>query len=156
MVLDNAWAGFHCTLFAYGQTGSGKSYSMVGFGKNEGIVPRVIKEMFSRVKANKDENLSYQVAFSMMEIYNEKVQDLMDSGDRPPSGLKVRQNKSDVYVDGLSKHPVDSYKAISKKMDTGYTNRSIGATKMNQTSSRAHTIISIEFKQITIEGKKKL
>ena len=61
--------------------------------------------------------------------------------------LKVRElKKGEVYVHGLSKHPVDSYKTIANKMEEGYTNRSIGATLMNQTSSRAHTIITIEFK----------
>ena len=79
----------------------------------------------------------------MLEIYNEKVQDLLvKSGGE---NLKVRENKGEVYVQGLSKHPVNSYQAIEKKMNEGYTSRSIGATLMNQTSSRAHTIITIEF-----------
>jgi len=72
------------------------------------------------------------------------------------SSLKVRENKGEIYVQGLSKHPVDSYEAIEKKMDEGYTSRSIGATLMNQTSSRAHTIITIEFKQILTEESRKL
>ena len=54
-VLDNAWSGYHCCLFAYGQTGSGKSYSMVGYGKNLGIVPMACNEIFRRIKNNKDE-----------------------------------------------------------------------------------------------------
>jgi hypothetical protein len=71
--------------------------------------------------------------------------------------LKIRElKKGEVYVQGLSKHPVDSYHAIASKMDEGYTNRSIGATLMNQTSSRAHTIITIEFKQVRIEGGRKV
>ena len=60
-----------------------------------------------------------------------------------------------VYVQDLSKHPVDSYEAIEAKMDEGYSNRSIGATLMNATSSRAHTIITIEFKQITFSDGRK-
>jgi len=59
-------------LFAYGQTGSGKSYSMVGFGTNKGIVPKVCDEIFNRINTNKD-TTKYEVEFSMMEIYNEKV-----------------------------------------------------------------------------------
>jgi Kinesin motor domain len=50
---------------------------------------------------------------------------------------------------------VDSYEAIEAKMDEGYRNRSIGSTLMNATSSRAHTIITIEFKSIQIVGDKK-
>lgn len=51
-VLNNAWEGYHCCLFAYGQTGSGKSYSMVGYGKNEGIVPMACNEIFRRIEQN--------------------------------------------------------------------------------------------------------
>lgn len=87
----------------------------------------------------------------MLEIYNEKIQDLLVSSSENPhkqmQGLKIREiKKGEVYVQGLSKHPVSSYQDIASKMDEGYTNRSIGATLMNQTSSRAHTIITIEFK----------
>jgi len=84
----------------------------------------------------------------MLEIYNEKVQDLLgDATKKPAGGLKVRESASGaVYVQGLSKFPVDSYEMINKKMEDGYNNRSIGSTLMNQTSSRAHTIITIEFK----------
>lgn len=148
-VLDNAWEGYHCCLFAYGQTGSGKSYSMVGYGKNKGIVPMATNEIFSRMAANTDPKIRYEVSFSMLEIYMEKVADLLvkDPNKRPQGGLKVREDKKrGVFVQGLSKVPVDSYQTISRKMDEGYTSRSIGATQMNQTSSRAHTIITIEFK----------
>jgi len=95
----------------------------------------------------------------MLEIYNEKVQDLLiaDHSKKPQGGLKVRESQTGaVYVQGLSKHPVDSYEMIAAKMDEGYESRSIGSTLMNQTSSRAHTIITIEFKQIyTEDGRKK-
>ena len=156
-VLDNAWQGYHCCLFAYGQTGSGKSYSMVGYGANKGIVPIACDEIFKRIAQNKDKNLEYQVQFSMLEIYNEKVQDLLiNSSQKPQGGLKVRESATGaVYVQGLSKHPVDSYEMIAQKTDEGYNNRSIGSTLMNQTSSRAHTIITIEFKQIIQEESRK-
>ena len=69
----------------------------------------------------------------MLEIYNEKVQDLLitDPKLKPSGGLKVRETPSGaVYVQGLSKHPVDSYEMIQRKMDEGYNNRSIGSTLM--------------------------
>ena len=156
-ILDNAWEGYNCCLFAYGQTGSGKSYSMVGYGSNKGIVPISCDEIFKRIQENTDSERSYEVQFSMLEIYNEKVQDLlMQASKRPTSGLKVRESKSiGVFVEGLTKHPVTSYEEISKKMEEGYENRTIGSTLMNATSSRAHTIVTIEFKQIVlIAGKR--
>jgi hypothetical protein len=156
-ILDNAWEGYHCCLFAYGQTGSGKSYSMVGYGANKGIVPISCDEIFKRIKQNTDSEKSYEVSVSMLEIYNEKVQDLLvPANKRPTLGLKIRESKTiGVFVEGLTKHPVTSYEEISQKMDGGYENRTIGSTLMNATSSRAHTIVTIEFKQITHEGGKK-
>lgn len=76
---------------------------------------------------------------------------------RPKGGLNVREHKTlGVYVQDLSKHPVDSYAAIDEKMEEGQRNRTIGSTQMNATSSRAHTVITIEFKQIEIiEGRPK-
>lgn len=100
MVLDNAWEGYHCCLFAYGQTGSGKSYSMVGYGKNKGIVPISMNEIFERVAQQKSETKSFEVSASIIEIYNEKIQDLLiDPRTRPAGGLKVRESKTlGVYV----------------------------------------------------------
>ena len=156
-ILDNAWQGYHCCLFAYGQTGAGKSYSMVGYGENKGIVPISCNEIFRRIGENKDPDKSYEVQVSMLEIYNEKVQDLLiNPNKRPSSGLKIRESKVlGIFVDGLSKHPVTSYDEISRKMDDGYNNRTIGSTLMNATSSRAHTIVTIEFRQVTMVAKKK-
>ena len=156
-ILDNAWEGYHCCLFAYGQTGSGKSYSMVGYGANKGIVPISCEEIFKRISENKDPSLHYEVEVSMLEIYNEKVQDLLvPINKRPPSGLKIRESKAlGVFVSDLTKYPVASYEEISNKMEEGYQNRTIGSTLMNNTSSRAHTIVTVEFKQVQAVGKTK-
>ena len=156
-ILDNAWQGYHCCLFAYGQTGSGKSYSMVGYGTNKGIVPISCEEIFTRIANNTDPSMKFEVEVSMLEIYNEKVQDLfMPPNKRPPTGLKVRESKTlGIFVEGLTKYPVQSYKEISDKMEEGYENRTIGSTQMNATSSRAHTIVTVEFKQIQTVGSTK-
>ena len=156
-ILDNAWEGYHCCLFAYGQTGSGKSYSMVGYGANKGIVPISCEEIFKRITNNTNPAIHYEVEVSMLEIYNEKVQDLLvPINKRPPTGLKIRESKAlGVFVADLTKYPVSSYEEISNKMDEGYQNRTIGSTLMNNTSSRAHTIVTIEFKQVNTEGKLK-
>lgn len=76
-ILDNAWLGYHCCLFAYGQTGSGKSYSIVGYGNNTGVVPRAADEIFKRIESTRSPTQIFEVTVSMMEIYNEKVHDLM-------------------------------------------------------------------------------
>jgi len=151
-VINNAFEGYHTCLFAYGQTGSGKSYSIVGYGANKGIVPKACEEIFSRIeKRLKDPYCStkFEVTVSMLEIYNENVQDLfMDPTKRPKGGLKVRESPTaGVFVENLSKVPVNSYEEIQRQYDVGNNNRTIASTLMNATSSRAHTIFSIVFKQ---------
>lgn len=129
---------------------------MVGYGANKGIVPISCDQIFKRIKANTNKNITYEVDVSMLEIYNEKIQDLMiETVKRPKEGLKVREHKLyGVYVENLSKYQVNSYQEIDQRMEQGTRNRTVGATQMNQNSSRAHTIIKIEFKTIeVIEGK---
>ena len=151
-VLENAWGGFHCCLFAYGQTGAGKSYSMIGFGKNHGIVPMACYEIFERIRQNTDKSVSYEVMVSMMEIYNEQVQDLLvHPSKRPKGGLEIHENKQmGVYVEGITKRAVEKYEAIEDAMSEGVSNRTIGSTLMNATSSRAHTVITIEFREMSL------
>ncbi|CAG9328448.1 unnamed protein product [Blepharisma stoltei] len=109
-VLNNAWEGYNCCLFAYGQTGSGKSYSMVGYGANKGIIPLCSEEIFIRINKNPNPNLMFEVMVSILEIYNEKVQDLLiPINQRPQGGLKIRESKvmgflSKIYQNTLSAH----------------------------------------------------
>jgi kinesin family member 13 len=149
-VLDNAWNGYNVCLFAYGQTGSGKSYSIVGYGANKGIIPIACEEIFSRIKLPQAKKIDYQVEVSMLEIYNEQVQDLLTPPSaREKGGLKVRENpKTGVYVEGLKKMTVSSYAEISAVLDKGNEHRTVGATQMNATSSRAHTVLTISFTQL--------
>jgi hypothetical protein len=107
---------------------------------------------------SKDESyVKYQVNFSMLEIYNEKVQDLLVSiAKRPQGGLKIREHKvHGVFVQDLSKHQISSYQAIESLTEIGNRNRTIGSTLMNACSSRAHTIVCIEIRQLEeVNGKK--
>ena len=126
-------------------------------GKDIIVVYLLMDRQVKRIGENKDEQIHYEVEVSMLEIYNEKVQDLLvPINKRPPTGLKIRESKAlGVFVADLTKYPVSSYEEISNKMDEGYQNRTIGSTLMNSTSSRAHTIVTIEFKQVNTQGKLK-
>ncbi|EDO35613.1 predicted protein [Nematostella vectensis] len=148
-VLRNAFEGFNCSLFAYGQTGAGKSYSMVGYGVNKGIVPITCDELFKQMATNTDATVKYQVSFSMLEIYNEQVRDLLCKNN-PKGGLQVRQNPKEgsFYVQNLKKVAVGSYEEIERRTEEGTANRTVAATQMNATSSRAHTVVTIAFDQI--------
>ncbi|XP_069810485.1 kinesin-like protein KIF28 [Dendropsophus ebraccatus] len=150
-VLDNAWQGYNATLLAYGQTGSGKSYSMIGYGANRGIIPVSCEELFKAVETKKDYSKSFQVTFSMLEIYNEQVTDLL-SKTKKSGGLKVREDQHQgFYVDGLKCVPCESYAQIEKLMEQGKKTRTTASTSMNSSSSRSHMVITIHFKQIFLE-----
>ena len=151
-MLDNAWDGYNAALFAYGQTGSGKSYSMIGYGPNRGIVPLACHDVFARIAKNRDKSVEYQVTFSMLEIYNERVRDLLAVKDRP-GGAKVRQHPDKgFFVHGLTQDAVGSAEEILQRMDAGAFRRTTAATVMNESSSRSHMVITIQLKQVLNAG----
>ncbi|CAH8572507.1 unnamed protein product [Schistosoma turkestanicum] len=148
-LLENAFGGYSCSLFAYGQTGSGKSFSMIGYGPNRGIVPIICEELFDKIGKNKDPDKKFQVTLTMMEIYNEQIRDLLARDKSPQTNLQVRQSPvQGFYVQGLTQVPVGSYGEIEQRMSQGTARRTVAATNMNETSSRAHTIITITFDQL--------
>jgi len=151
-VLNNALDGYNCCLFAYGQTGSGKSYSFVGYGTNKGIVPQVCDEIFRRkLEIEKSGTTKLQVTFSMMEIYNEKIRDLLNPDNKTNNDLKVRTTPKGTFVEGCKAKAVDSFERINHEMESGTASRTVAATQMNATSSRAHTVMTISVKQIVTE-----
>lgn len=139
-------------MFAYGQTGSGKSYSMIGYGANKGIVPIACGELFKAIEAaDKSNGKQMQVTFSMLEIYNEQIRDLLaNSSQKSKSGaLKVRQDANQrFYVPNLRQLPCSNYETIERLMEEGTINRTTASTNMNATSSRSHMVITIKFKQV--------
>ncbi|XP_068136147.1 kinesin-like protein KIF13B isoform X2 [Hyperolius riggenbachi] len=142
-ILQNAFEGYNACIFAYGQTGSGKSYTMMGTADQPGLIPRLCSTLFERTQKETTEELSFKVEVSYMEIYNEKVRDLLDpKGSR--QSLKVREHKVlGPYVDGLSKLAVASYKDIESLMSEGNKSRTVAATNMNEESSRSHAVFNI-------------
>ncbi len=150
-LLDNALKGYNVCIFAYGQTGSGKSYSIFGYQNNKGIVPMLCEELLNGKTLIEDDKHSYELKIGMIEIYNEKIQDLLapfEQRQQNKEGLKIRENpQTGVYVEKQTKAPVRSYADIEKWIEFGNKHKTIAATLMNATSSRAHTVISIELQQ---------
>ncbi|XP_020799022.1 kinesin-like protein KIF13A isoform X3 [Drosophila serrata] len=147
-ILDNAFQGYNACIFAYGQTGSGKSYTMMGSQESKGIIPRLCDKLFSAIANKSTPELMYKVEVSYMEIYNEKVHDLLDPKPNKQS-LKVREhNVMGPYVDGLSQLAVTSYQDIDNLMTEGNKSRTVAATNMNAESSRSHAVFSVVLTQI--------
>ncbi|KAI8090253.1 uncharacterized protein B0P05DRAFT_464203 [Gilbertella persicaria] len=149
-LLDHAFDGYNCCIFAYGQTGSGKSYSMMGYGEDKGIIPRTCSELFNRISINKEPNLTYRVEVSYIEIYNEKVRDLLNPKNK--GNLKVREHPSlGPYVEDLSRLVVTSFDDINHLMDEGNKARTVAATNMNETSSRSHAVFTLFLTQTRMD-----
>ncbi|XP_078664798.1 kinesin-like protein KIF13A isoform X6 [Branchiostoma floridae x Branchiostoma belcheri] len=142
-ILENAFQGYNACIFAYGQTGSGKSYTMMGAADNGGLIPRLCVTLFDSIVSKSNEILSFKVEVSYMEIYNEKVRDLLDPGTTKHN-LKVREHKIlGPYVDGLQVLAVTKYEDIEKLMNEGNKSRTVAATSMNEESSRSHAVFNI-------------
>jgi len=125
---------------------------MVGYGQDKGIIPLAMEEMFKRIGQSQTQDLKFKVQASMLEIYNERVRDLFNPKNTPLNGLKMRENpKTGPYVEDLSSNLVSSYVEVSRLMEQGSKARTIGATNMNSTSSRAHTVFTIIFTQTKVE-----
>ncbi|XP_043553485.1 kinesin-like protein KIF28P isoform X8 [Chiloscyllium plagiosum] len=148
-VLENAWNGYNATIFSYGQTGSGKSYLMTGYGGNKGLVPMICEALFQEIKQRQSKDGQFYVYFSMFEIYNEQVQDLL-SKVRKPHGLRVREGRHGFYVESLKSVPCSNFKQLEALLDQGIRNRSVATTNWNTTSSRSHMVINIHFQQVTM------
>ncbi|XP_033972659.1 LOW QUALITY PROTEIN: kinesin-like protein KIF13B [Trematomus bernacchii] len=142
-LLHNAFQGYNACIFAYGQTGSGKSYTMMGSVDQPGLIPRLCSALFMRTQKEQREEESFTVEVSYMEIYNEKVRDLLDPKGGKQS-LRVREHKVlGPYVDGLSRLAVACYKDIEVLMSEGNKSRTVAATNMNEESSRSHAVFNI-------------
>ncbi|XP_030854447.1 kinesin-like protein KIF16B isoform X1 [Strongylocentrotus purpuratus] len=144
-VLDSAFEGYNACIFAYGQTGSGKSFTMMGVPDGEGLIPRICEGLFARIRTDSDD-VSYRTEVSYLEIYCERVRDLLKTGREHT--LRVREHPRDgPYVQDLSKHLVSDYYDVKALMDKGNEQRTTASTNMNDTSSRSHAIFTITFTQ---------
>jgi len=142
-VIETSFEGYNACIFAYGQTGSGKSYTMMGTPSDKGLIPRLCDAIFEKIALNKDPNCIFKIEVSYMEIYNEKVHDLLDPKGTKQN-LKVREhNILGPYVDGLSTLAVSSFEEIDNLMTEGNKSRTVASTNMNSESSRSHAVFTI-------------
>ncbi|KAI9373449.1 P-loop containing nucleoside triphosphate hydrolase protein [Aspergillus egyptiacus] len=150
--VDDILNGYNGTVFAYGQTGAGKSYTMMGSDiddvEGKGIIPRIVEQIFASILTSPS-NIEYTVRVSYMEIYMERIRDLLVPQN---DNLPVHEEKSrGVYVKGLLEVYVSSVQEVYEVMRRGGTARAVAATNMNQESSRSHSIFVITVTQKNLE-----
>jgi kinesin family protein 5 len=150
-IIDSVLEGFNGTIFAYGQTSSGKTHTMQGIldsQEEEGIIPRMIRNVFSHIM-NSSEDIEFTVKVSMIEIYMEKIRDLIDV---TRSNLNIREDRAKgLYIEDLSEHYVGGESEVLELMKVGSENRAIAATNMNEQSSRSHSIFIMTIHQNNVK-----
>ena len=154
-LVDSVLEGFNGTIFAYGQTGTGKTYTMEGIRSDverRGVIPNSFEQIFECI--SRSQHQEYLVRSSYLEIYQEEIRDLLSKDQTKRLELKERPDIG-VYVKDLSSFVCKSIKEIEHVMTVGNQNRSVGATNMNEHSSRSHAIfiITIEHTQMGIDGE---
>ncbi|XP_074031968.1 kinesin family member unc-104 isoform X3 [Leptinotarsa decemlineata] len=151
-MLQHSFDGYNVCIFAYGQTGAGKSYTMMGKQEDgqEGIIPQICQDLFKKIRNNSSSDVKYSVEVSYMEIYCERVRDLLNPKNK--GNLRVREHPLlGPYVEDLSKLAVMSYQDIHDLIDEGNKARTVAATNMNETSSRSHAVFTIFFTQQRVD-----
>ncbi|EPX73214.1 kinesin-like protein Klp3 [Schizosaccharomyces octosporus yFS286] len=145
--VDDLFQGYNGTVLAYGQTGSGKTYTMMGVEgdpENSGLTPRMLHRIFDKIRSSPS-TTEYEVKVSYMEIYMEKIRDLLSPDN---DHLTVHENKlQGVYVEGLKTVYVSSEAEAFQILNQGMNSRAVASTNMNATSSRSHSIFVVEVVQ---------
>ncbi|KAJ3038695.1 Kinesin-like protein kif3b, partial [Rhizophlyctis rosea] len=148
VIVDAVLEGFNGTVFCYGQTGTGKTFSMQGISTIphlRGIIPMSFHQIFDHIF--RATTKKFLVRISFLEIYNEEIRDLLiksPKNNAKPASLDLKEHpETGVYVKDLSAYVVKSVEEMEKLMDVGNKNRSVGATLMNENSSRSHSIFTI-------------
>ena len=145
-IIDGVLDGYNGTVLAYGQTSSGKTYTMEGLIDDEskmGVIPRMINHVFNFIRNNN--NIEFIMKASMVELYQEKIRDLIDT---KRVNLNIRETPSRViYIENLSEYYVYCENDILNILKIGRENRAQASTKMNEHSSRSHSIFMITINQ---------
>ncbi|CAE6082222.1 unnamed protein product [Arabidopsis arenosa] len=156
-IMRDAVNGINGTIITYGQTGAGKTYSMEGPGihdcddHNKGLLPRVVHGMFEQISSSND-FARYTVQLSMVEIYMEKVRDLLDLSK---ANIQIKENKTQgILLSGVTEVPVSDSAEALQHLCTGLANRAVGETQMNMSSSRSHCAYLFTIQQDSVKDKR--
>ena len=146
-LISAAFEGINGTLFCYGQTASGKTYTMEGIPSDEnlmGIIPRMMQLIFETINSGSSD-IEFSVKCQYYQIYNEKIQDLIDTRK---TDLAIREDKNKgIWVGECTEKYVESEQEMMNFFNTGASNRIVASTKMNAISSRSHSLFSVTIYQ---------
>jgi len=139
-VVSSVVKGINGTVFAYGQTSSGKTHTMAGGGDSIGVLQLAAEEIFSLIAASSAER-TYNLRAGYMEIYNENLRDLLSKDGQEP--VKIHEDPvKGVHITNIEEF-VTCFEDIQALLARGNKFRAVGATAMNEQSSRSHAIFRL-------------
>ncbi|RXM95897.1 Kinesin-like protein KIF22 [Acipenser ruthenus] len=144
-VLSHLLTGQNTSVFAYGPTGAGKTHTMLGGAEEPGVIPRAVRDVFQMVREESglpaSQDWEHSVSMSYLEIYNEKVLDLLEPQDQD---LPIREDKDkNILIPGLTQRTIGSFSEFESHFLPASQNRTMASTKLNTRSSRSHTVLLI-------------
>ena len=140
-----AMKGYNSTVLAYGQTSTGKTHTMTGTRDDPGLIPLCVKDCFKFVQKNaSDEPREYLFRFSYLEIYKEHIRDLLSSATSAPEPVRLLDGPNGLVIRGLKEVVVSSPNRVFQLLKQGNRRRQVGATHMNQHSSRSHVVVRLK------------
>lgn len=154
----SAMQGYHSTVLAYGQTSTGKTHTMSGTKSDPGLVPLAVQECFRLVKdGTLDESQSspreYLFRVSYLEVYKEHIRDLLCTSNNQP--IRLFDGPNGLLIRGLKEEVVTTPEQVFDILRKGEKRRAVGATNMNQHSSRSHAMVRIWIESSTTGGDNK-
>ncbi|XP_050143242.1 kinesin-like protein KIN-14S isoform X1 [Malus sylvestris] len=155
-IVTSVLDGYNVCIFAYGQTGTGKTFTMEGTPENRGVNYRTLEELF-RISKDRGGFMRYELCVSMLEVYNEKIRDLLvDNTNQPTKKLEIKQcAEGTLDVPGLVQERVYGFEEMWELLKSGSQARSVGSTSANEQSSRSHCLLRVTVKRENlINGQK--
>ncbi|XP_039620817.1 kinesin-like protein KIF22 [Polypterus senegalus] len=148
-VLTHLLSGQNASIFAYGPTGAGKTHTMLGSPDQPGVIPRAVRDVFQMVREQSvlpsNEEWEFTTTMSYLEIYNEKVLDLLQPKDLKDQDLPIREDKDkNILIPGLTQKLISSFTDFESHFIPASQNRTVASTKLNSRSSRSHTVLLIK------------
>lgn len=148
-LVDAAFNGYNCTVFLYGQTGTGKTHT------HSALTSHAFSHLFSLIR-DSNTHARFLIRASYYELYNEEIRDLLSmrtkASSSPGKPLELRESRAKgVYVKDLSYHLVNNQRELERLKSLGDKQRATAATRLNERSSRSHSIFSLLIEAVQSE-----
>jgi hypothetical protein len=150
-LVQAAMEGYHSSVLAYGQTSTGKTFTMTGTQQHPGLIPLCINDCFRYLKET-GESREFLIRLSYLEVYKEHIRDLLNPTPQP---IRLFEGTDGLIIKGLKEEIVTSPEHVFEILRQGEARRQVGATHMNQHSSRSHVMVRLRIESSGVQQKEK-